>query len=442
MSLFFCDFCFTREAEPDYDALIASCRKIFNQNQNNKKVKKQLSVLYHNYGNELAKQEKWLKAIQNEKQAYKLCPDEQIIQETLSSLYNAYAGTLKEQGKLQECLHYLQSALDYFQGNPRIGKNISVVYTDLAYQEFMKSNYWKCKQFLNKAADFDQENASLYVLRGELAYNQDDYDEAAKNWEKALEFNSELSEVRERLEKMQKEKGLERNFKTIRTGSFKIKFAAAAKHDLADSVVKILQNAYRDVGQNFNTFPNSVIQVIIYPEEKLANLGYFPDWAGGIYDGKIRFGEQVGEHALHMKPILYHEYTHVLVRILAGNNAPLWLNEGLAEYEAKPFKKVKMRKARKQLLLKAVRKDELFDFTDIAQMNLTQLGQLESGKIELVYAQSEYFVSYLINRFSLYHLVELLGCLGKGDTIDQAIDRTFYFDLNTLVTDWKNKMRG
>jgi len=58
-----------------------------------------------------------------------------------------------------------------------------------------------------------------------------------------------------------------------------------------------------------------------------------PDWAGGLYDGKVRL--PVG-HLSRITPefqaLLAHELTHALIRAKAGTSCPRWLHEGLAQH--------------------------------------------------------------------------------------------------------------
>ncbi|MCK5346854.1 MAG: hypothetical protein KAR20_25775, partial [Candidatus Heimdallarchaeota archaeon] len=230
----------------------------------------------------------------------------------------------------------------------------------------------------------------------------------------------------------------ERNFSIKEIENFKLKFEGIDKQALAEEAAEILRNAYREVGQDYDLYPRATVPVVIYPRNKLKKLDYFPDWAAGSYDGKIRFGENLIENKTYMKAVLYHEYTHVLVRILGGDNVPLWLNEGLAEYSAKKFKTPEMRKARKILLEKAFSKKTIFSSNRLGPMDLTKLSFLSPNRVELVYAQSESFIDYLINKSSLYDMKVLLEHLKRGDSIYKAIKDVLFVDLEVLIRDWKS----
>src|SRR5438094_2112162 len=56
-----------------------------------------------------------------------------------------------------------------------------------------------------------------------------------------------------------------------------------------------------------------------------------PDWAQGLFDGKIRLPvEGAMRDGTALDRVLRHEYTHALVHDRTRGRAPTWLSEGLA----------------------------------------------------------------------------------------------------------------
>ena len=194
------------------------------------------------------------------------------------------------------------------------------------------------------------------------------------------------------------------------------------------------------MGADFNLYPDHVIPVIVYPAKGLKELDYFPDWASGIYDGKIRFGEDLWKNSFRFKEVIYHEYTHVLVFQLGGDAVPLWLNEGLCEYESRRFQKASARHARKKLLLKSLRKKQLFPFRDLSRMGLFGLSQLPQEQRSLAYIQSESFVTYLIERFSFYDMKEILVRIGAREPFSSVVQDILYENLDELEKSWKEQL--
>lgn len=424
-----------------YEELIVYYQEALKKNPADQNFKKKLSGAYHNRAIELMNKGKFSEAIEKEKQSYLLAPEEAIIKETLAVFYNNYGFELKSKGKLPEALENLKLALQYAPNTIQITRNISITYLDLAYSAYRNAAYTSCERFLQEAMKFDKDNPYAYILSGDVAYKKDNYEQANQDWSYALKLNPKLNDLRLQLEKLKKEMEIEANFHLREVDNFKLKFEGIEKQDLAQAVSEILRQAYRDVGQDFEFYPSSVNSVIIYPEAKLKAMEYYPDWIAGVYDGKIRIGEDIGKSKLYLQAVLYHEYTHVLIYLLAGGNVPFWLNEGLAEYEARRFKKAKIRKEQNIILRKALRHDAIFTQVELASLDLTELASLTPEKRALVYLQSESLVTYLIKRSSFYDIKQLLLRLGKKEPVQRAFREIFYMDLETLEKNWRHEFQ-
>jgi tetratricopeptide (TPR) repeat protein len=419
------------------DELIIQCRDALAREPNNAALQKKLDLLlYHRKAREFADRELWQDAIAFEKQAYRCDPDQQMLRDSLAALYNSYGVALRTKGSLHEALDSFTSALEYAPHEPQIKKNIAVMYVDFAQSALTKSDHLSCRGFLEKAAAFDPDNPHAFLLSGIMEYNQNNYDRAQSDWSRALQIDPALHEAERLLRKLKKERAVEDGFRVRETFSFSIKFEGAANQELADAVLDILRDAYRDMGRDLDVYPDTAVPVIIYPPGSLQQLDYFPDWAAGTYDGKIRISESLWRQRLSIKAVLYHEYTHVLVRILAGYNVPFWLNEGLAEYAARQFKHQSMNSSRARLLSGASRLLPLAEMTDIG---MAALSGLSPETRELMYAQAESFVLYLVEKHSLRDLREILVRLARGESMHQAAREVLLEDIDVLEQHWRSQ---
>jgi hypothetical protein len=102
--------------------------------------------------------------------------------------------------------------------------------------------------------------------------------------------------------------------------------------DNAEKILQILEESYDQIGETLNFYPLQRAQVLVLQTSDFKRVHDLPDWAGGVYDGKIRipvYKTNLDEQAL--AKAVRHEYTHHVVFLLASGNCPAWLNEGLAQ---------------------------------------------------------------------------------------------------------------
>jgi tetratricopeptide (TPR) repeat protein len=427
------------DSESDFKALVKDSEQEYAYNPYDPRIKNKLSVLYHNHAMELANDGQWDKAIEHEKRALEISPDVKNIKIALASLYNSRALELKDQGLYEKAVNDLKAALDCNPDEVVLQKNLGAIYLAWAYKFSENNEYSNAERMLLQVERYDSENPYLYVLRGDIAYSRDNYSSTRDNWERALKLNPSLYQLKIKLEKLEKEQNVERNYSVREIENFKLKFEGIETEGLADNAAETLRDAYKQVGKDFDLYPRATVPVIIYPSVKLKDLDYFPDWAAGTYDGKIRFGADLAKDPLQMQGVLYHEYTHVIVRMLGADNVPLWLNEGLAEYEAHAFKTAQNKKSRQEIISRAIANQTIFSLDKLGAMDLSRLSYLSPNRIELVYAQSEAFVQYMINRASLYDMKRLLEELGKGTNIYKAVKEVLFVDLDVLERDWQNE---
>ena len=115
---------------------------------------------------------------------------------------------------------------------------------------------------------------------------------------------------------------------------FTISYDTSSESRLADEILDVLESAYNRVGADFEHYPETRTPVILYTRQQYRETATAPDWSGGVYDGKIRLPVGgVKKINPRIRGILFHEYTHVVVRELTRGNCPTWLNEGLAVLE-------------------------------------------------------------------------------------------------------------
>ncbi|HEY6837243.1 MAG TPA: hypothetical protein VI389_00735, partial [Geobacteraceae bacterium] len=200
----------------------------------------------------------------------------------------------------------------------------------------------------------------------------------------------------------------------------------------ADSVLDTLESAYNRVGSDLDQFPSARIPVILYTKKDYRTVTASPDWSGGLYDGKIRLpiggATELGEQ---LRAVLFHEYTHVVVRDIVNGNCPTWLNEGLAEIEGRKENNPPL-----QEIGKAFRNGTLHTFAALEGGFMGFSGK----QAQLAYEESYSIVNFMASTYGWYKIKEILVNLGSGMPIAAAVAKglgDFGLDYQQVEKEWR-----
>lgn len=283
---------------------------------------------------------------------------------------------------------------------------------------------------LDDQADITARSPSLLILRGDISYREGNLNAAIADYRTALELSPGQAAWQEQLSRMEKEIGVERDMERDASIHFSLTFDAALPARLSDQILDVLEDAHNDLGIFFNRYPEDTVPVLIYRNEDFARVTNSPDWAGGLYDGKIRIPlGGMSTMTAELKALIYHEYTHVLVRLIGGNRIPTWLNEGLArmaeeEFVARPF----------PVLQAAAKKGEFLP----ADLLSISWGKLPAPVARLAYEQSHAFVRHLAREHGDYLVVSLLERISyHGDPDRAMIDLLGFDNVQAAMDVWK-----
>jgi hypothetical protein len=159
---------------------------------------------------------------------------------------------------------------------------------------------------------------------------------------------------------------------------------------------------------------------------------WIPLWAvGAAYPGEnlivLRAPRAVKGSRIEVLDVFAHEFSHIaLGRALAGVAVPVWLNEGLAIYEAREWTF-----SRIAVLTRAALTDRL-----IPLPVLTFSFPAETEPAELVYAESFMFVSFLINKVGREAFHRLIRDYTRYGDLEGALRRGTGMNLADLEERW------
>ena len=216
---------------------------------------------------------------------------------------------------------------------------------------------------------------------------------------------------------------------------FTVKFDGDVDQATWVAVLEILEEAYREIGQKFGHFPSKTIVVVLHAKSLFQSATGSPVWADGLFDpvlGRIHVPTQ---DALADRPwltrVLRHEFVHALLHDQLGPASgaiPTWLNEGLAmELSGDRWSDLDQILAR-----------------DVTFIPLPALeggwGGLSNDAGTLAYLEANSAVHYLIDRFGMSRVRELLVHLKVRQSLSAAMQSQLSQSYEQFQSRWEDQL--
>ena len=207
-------------------------------------------------------------------------------------------------------------------------------------------------------------------------------------------------------------------------------------------VSQIVEHTYHEVGKVFQCHPQYNVPIFIQdskqidtsqvttpaysttPPVEVGNHTLFsdtslPQWAVACYDnGSIRLtyrpysDSSIGV----LYAVVRHEWAHLLIDLLTSGRCPNWLDEGLAQFVARP-----LMNSEKTRLQQASRDKHLLPLRLLQK----PFRNLPEKQRRLAYLQSYAITRYLIQQFGFAALRDVLKHLGDEKSTDTAFQEVF-----------------
>ena len=341
----------------------------------------------------------------------------------MAEVFLVYGKKALEEGDAETALNHLRAGKELSPDDGRFSMMLGLVYSRIGDNVLAENNLLLAVQLLPETAEPLRLLVDHYYRAGQLP-------EAAAALQRLLQLVPEDVANRERLERIQREIGVEADMVRDVNSIFSIKFDESVHAELADRFVDILQDAYAEQGSLLDYYPQKTIQVILYTRDDYDMTTGAPAWSAGRFDGKIRMPismKHVGR--VDFGNILRHEYNHFIAQQLSRGKAPAWFYEGLAMIAAE----------RASLTLKylpsAVRSGGLMDFKGLEK----SFDRLDAKSAYLAYEHSYSFVRYLLQQFGWHTLRDILSNFGRGLDVNAAfasVFNDFGLDFEKLQSEW------
>ena len=373
----------------------------------------------NNQAVKLLEQGRYLEGLALLQQAQQNQPYDEVIRENLRAAYTVTGQKLVSEQRYEEALQVLYEAQQFDDSQRSF-------YTMRGYSFLRLEKYAEAEVELQEARAMGDPDVNVLHMLGKIYYNTDRMYEAFDVLEDAEWYDPENHAVKQMLEKVRRELAVEKGMEKEYGGHFVITFEGGENDDLGGEVLEVLEDAYNWIGLQLDHYPEKRVTVILYSRRQFSELTNSPDWAGGLYDGKIRLpvGGITSVDA-RVRGLLYHEYMHVVVRDIVGNKVPAWFNEGLAEVAERHVTAAPM-----EVLALAKQQDKLLPLQALER----SFHNLEGTQVALAYEQSYAVVHFLIERYGWHNVRDLLFALRENKTFFEAIEEVLGIDSMTYKT--------
>lgn len=352
---------------------------------------------------------RFLEAVELLKKSHAVAPYDQVIRQNLVISYQAAGQAYVRQSRYAELAELMLEAQEFDDMQRGF-------WSMRGFALLRLKQYYAAETDLQEARAMGDPDATILSLLGELYYDTDRMYEAFDAFESAQLHDSDNPNIARMLEKVRRELAVEKDMDKEYGGHFVITFDGDQNDDLGREVLDVLDEAYNWLGSQLDHYPDERVTVILYSRKQFSALTNSPEWAGGLYDGKIRLPVGgISSVNAAVKSLLYHEYTHVALRDIAGTNLPYWLNEGLAEVGEAHI-------VQPELDVLALARDQLKLFR-LASLEGPFRG-LQGLQVSLAYQQSYSVVRYLIDEYGWHHVRDLVFAFENSSSIEQAIEMT------------------
>jgi tetratricopeptide (TPR) repeat protein len=188
---------------------------------------------------------------------------------------------------------------------------------------------------LGRALDLDPRLTEASRLLGEIAYQSGDVAAAIATYERALRHAPNDAGLARALKAWRDDADVHGAFTGRRDQLFTILYEGRHEEATAVKATTLLKSAFQRIAARLGAQPSQSIFVVLYTEKQFRDITGSPEWADGVYDGRIRIATAGASHdPVSFEHVLTHELTHAMIWGLAPRGVPAWLHEGLAQYFA------------------------------------------------------------------------------------------------------------
>lgn len=249
------------------------------------------------------------------------------------------------------------------------------------------------------------ELAELFAAAGE-------YETAIKLSKKA---DSQLPVPRgeRRRRQLELDKELSSSYAVYSSAHFDVRYPQATSETYARGIALVLEEERTRLRRWIPNPGTARIEVHLFPLQQFFST-FGSEYVIGVYDGKVRvpFAELQSLHP-ELVQVLSHELAHAMIAGATRDQAPHWLQEGLAQH-------VEMGTGRINPLPDLARTGRALSFPTLEPI---LSGFAEPQLVELGYAEAAWSLHFIESRFGVKAIHGLLAAFAAGRTTEQAVQQ-------------------
>jgi tetratricopeptide (TPR) repeat protein len=359
--------------------------------------------------------------------------DDNATRPYVSILWNNLGIQQEKHGGTAVSVKAFKKAASFDDRNPVVLLNLAHAYWELRDPAMTQD-------FLEQLITLAPNEPFPHLALADLFQGQDQLGEAAGHLDQATALAGKDPAVQSYLRTVTaKLRGTEKNESQLTgrdSAHFTAKFDGQTDQATWAAVLDILEEAYREIGQKFGHYPSKTIVVVLHTKSRFQSATGSPVWADGLFDpvlGRIQIPVQdaLADRAW-LTRVLRHEFVHALLHDQlgpAGGAIPTWLNEGLAM---------------------ELSGDHWSDLDQIVkqQFPLIPLPILEGGwggfssdVAAVAYLEANSAVHYLIDRYGMARVRELLAHLKARQTLSTAMQSQFSLSYEQFQSRWVGQLQ-
>ena len=355
--------------------------------------------------------------IERAKRAASEFPGEPSFREYVAAAHLILAGKEIKARRFQEALKLVDEAERWTLESSQTSTVRAVAYSEL--QSWELAEMWARTALGYGARD---NAAEMHHILGKAYYFREEMEKAIEEFQRALSLKDDQA-IRDSLDRAMREARTARGFDQKRLSHFIVSYEGETMESTGRMVLDALERSRATLISRLGYEPEEPVVVILYSRRSYREMGG-PHWSAGLFDGKIRMPvsglQQVDEQ---IRSTLHHELVHAFIHARAGDSAPRWLHEGVAEY-------MEGTRASEQgnLLAQVLAEGNSFE-------HCLPTAQCD---VRIFYPAATSFVDYLIQMRSVGGIRDVLSALGEGNDIDASLRKVLGKDEGALIREWEH----